>query len=80
MTPSSFESFNMEKVMNVTKREEMVERLIEENMNYFRESEDVYGDSCGQLEDIFRNGFKGFDNMTDAEIKEEYNEIFQGTK
>jgi hypothetical protein len=49
-------------------REEMIERLVEHRVDCF---------DFRDLADLFTGGLTGYDNMTDEEIKEEYQICFE---
>ena len=47
-------------------REEMIKELIEEKIEFWYEWKPY------EIADLFRNGLKGYDQMTDEEVCEEY--------
>jgi hypothetical protein len=49
-------------------REEMIERLVEHSVDCF---------DFRDLADLFINGMKGYDEMSDEEIKNEYEFFFE---
>jgi hypothetical protein len=55
-----------QKGLKMKNREEMIEQLIEHRLDCWYEWKPY------EIADLFRGGLKGYDEMTDEEIKEEY--------
>lgn len=49
-------------------REDMIERLVEHRVDCFDSRE---------LADLFRDGFRGYEEMSDEELKDEYELYFE---
>ena len=50
-------------------REDMIDKLVENDADNF---------DIRDLADLFRYGMKGYEDMSDAELKEEYERCFEG--
>lgn len=57
--------------MKLETREQMIERLIQQRLEGWFEWRPY------EIADLFRGGLKGYDEMTDAELKEEYELYFE---
>jgi hypothetical protein len=65
-------TIGFKKIMN---REQLIKKLTSSKIDDYMEAVETYGSSCGILDDLFKNGFKGFNNYTTEELKNELGEV-----